>query len=443
MIRESDASFIADAVRCGDCVSVVGFSNMGKSTLLRELCTPNIRRQLLGNSADDYLFVYIDCNLMTERSEQALHETTVRAVLTALTRLGAQADLLGKLNNLYHQVVEPATPIRGPLAFDDALREVCEQSGRKLVLLFDEFDDPFEALASRAFLNLRALKDQLGQTLTYITATERSLSSIRDDREAAEFAELFDTREKWIGFLSQTDTQALAEELTQGHNATPYDIGFITRQAGGHSGLIEAVTDVWQRIASGAPDPARTEALELTAQALDDQTTVRTECAKLWAQLSEDERATLTSHFAGIRTERSTLAKLQQKRILPSDGNPQDACPGDVWRAFVKRQALAVQGLKPGIVVDVDSGEVFVDGHKSEPLTDLEYKMLLLLYGRLNKVVDKYTIVTNVWGETYLNEVDDARIEKLISRLRSKLEPGVTEPKYLTTLRGRGYRLVS
>jgi len=68
---------------------------------------------------------------------------------------------------------------------------------------------------------------------------------------------------------------------------------------------------------------------------------------------------------------------------------------------------------------------------------------LLLLYGRLNKIVDKYTIVTHVWGENYLDSVDDARIEKLVSRLRSKVEPGADEPKYLITLRGRGYKLVS
>ena len=59
-----------------------------------------------------------------------------------------------------------------------------------------------------------------------------------------------------------------------------------------------------------------------------------------------------------------------------------------------------------------------------------------------NKIVDKYTIVTNVWGEGYLEDVDDVRIEKLVSRLRAKLEPNATDPKYLTTVRGRGYRLV-
>jgi two-component system response regulator RegX3 len=55
--------------------------------------------------------------------------------------------------------------------------------------------------------------------------------------------------------------------------------------------------------------------------------------------------------------------------------------------------------------------------------------------------VDKYSIVADVWGEGYLDDVDDARIEKLISRLRQKIEPDPAAPRFLTTVRGRGYRL--
>jgi two-component system response regulator RegX3 len=76
-------------------------------------------------------------------------------------------------------------------------------------------------------------------------------------------------------------------------------------------------------------------------------------------------------------------------------------------------------------------------------LTSLEYRLLLLLYGNIDKICDKYRIVEAVWGEDYIEEVDDARIEKLVSRLRQKIEPNPSEPIYLVTVRGRGYRLQS
>ena len=84
---------------------------------------------------------------------------------------------------------------------------------------------------------------------------------------------------------------------------------------------------------------------------------------------------------------------------------------------------------------------VLVNGAAVETLTALEYKLMLLLFQNRDKIVDKYQIVTDVWGESYIDEVDDARIEKLVSRLRQKIEPDPTSPTFLTTVRGRGYRL--
>ena len=64
----------------------------------------------------------------------------------------------------------------------------------------------------------------------------------------------------------------------------------------------------------------------------------------------------------------------------------------------------------------------------SPTLTNLEYRLLLLLYGRLGKICTKYEVVEAVWGEEYIDEVDDARIEKLISRLRQKHRAGRCQP---------------
>jgi DNA-binding response OmpR family regulator len=72
---------------------------------------------------------------------------------------------------------------------------------------------------------------------------------------------------------------------------------------------------------------------------------------------------------------------------------------------------------------------VWVDGREIPQLTDLEYRLLLLLYRRLNQICDKYQIVEAVWGEYYIDEVDDARIDKLLSRLRAKIEAEPASPR--------------
>jgi DNA-binding response OmpR family regulator len=95
-----------------------------------------------------------------------------------------------------------------------------------------------------------------------------------------------------------------------------------------------------------------------------------------------------------------------------------------------------------GVWIDVDAGDVWVDGQPVPTLTELEYRLLQTLYGRRDKLCDKYLIVESVWGQEYIDTVDDSRIEKLISRLRTKIEPEPTQPRYLVTVRGRGYKLL-
>ena len=92
-----------------------------------------------------------------------------------------------------------------------------------------------------------------------------------------------------------------------------------------------------------------------------------------------------------------------------------------------------------GITIDKNSGRVYIDEKETEPLTNLEYRLLYLLYERDNEIVSKNDICQLMWNENYTSQAD-ARIEKLISRLRRKIEPDPKNPKYLVSIRGRGYR---
>ena len=436
------------AVRSAECASVIGLSNMGKSTFMRNLCTPSMRTASPRSRGGDELFVYVDCNLMPERSEQALHEVVLRNALDAVRRTGAPEPVLSRLDRLYEQVIEPPAHLRSPLAFNDAINVLCEGAGKSLVLLFDEFDDPFGKLDGRTFLNLRAMKDHLSDALVYITATEQPLSDIRSDREATEFIELFSSRVQWLGFLDEADAQAVAREFARANGAIwqPDEIEFVVAQAGGHPGLLQGVLETFMRVAAGAPDSTRRQALSVALQAIDGDATIHRECQQLWSQLSDAEQQALMAHVSNERADPAIVSRLQTHRLLARDDEDPVTRPavGDVWRTFIRRHALTRQGAEQGVRVDVESGDVYVNGRSVGQLTELEYKLILLLYGRLNKIVDKYAIVAHVWGESekYLDEVDDARIEKLVSRLRSKLEPNTDEPKYLQTVRGRGYKLV-
>jgi DNA-binding response OmpR family regulator len=98
-----------------------------------------------------------------------------------------------------------------------------------------------------------------------------------------------------------------------------------------------------------------------------------------------------------------------------------------------------------GLVVDTVNGEVRIDGAPPPAaLGPTEYRLLQALAARNGALVSKDDVAREVWPqEQRLGGVDDARIDKLIDRVRSKIEPNPRTPRYLVTVRGLGYRLLS
>ncbi len=421
-------------------------SNFGKSTLLRQMQTPEAAaryRELTGKKA---LFVYVDCNRMLEMSPRGFFEVTLRAALEVLP--GSESHLKPVVEEQYRMVVQPPNDFAVPLAFNDALVALVEKNTRQVILLLDEFDEVLTDLDPRILLNLRALRDRYGPDLSYVIASAMPPSEMLQRNElVAEFAELFEASEHYLGPLSLDETRRMAAEIFEaaGYALNDAEADFIVQEAGGHPGLIQAVGQVLLQVESGAPALYQQQAFDLANAMLESDRIALAELNRLWQQLTAEEQQAVVDAVVAGRFDPSIDRILRQRGLISAapDDRESPQFLGQLFTRYVRRKALTRPGSRRGIQIDTDSGEVWVDGLAVETLTDLEYRLLLLLYGRLDKLCDKYQLVEAVWGEHYIDEVDDARIEKLVSRLRTKLEAGAASARYLVTVRGRGYRLSS
>jgi hypothetical protein len=443
-LRQDDGVFILQRVGDGDCCAVVGLSNTGKSYLLRSLARRETRDALDGQTAE-HTFVYVDFNLMLEATEQGFYELVLRCLMEELARLTPDAGFLNQLQNAYGTLVAPPSAFQIPLSFSEGLMAVCRGTPRNLILLFDEFDEPFEQIDGRAFLNLRALKDKYRDRLSFVTATNRRLSNIRRGRDVDEFVELFQPFTRFLGPLVTSDIGQVVAWVAgqEGYTFDDDDRAFLHHHADGHLGLLLAVCRALGEVTGEPVRDAGQDWLihRQVRDQLDGDINVQAECRKLWDDLTEAQQDALMAVVGAEDDVDGRALKSLQRKGMIREG--EDLLFAPVFEAFVRRQRLTRRRRYEGVRVDVESGSVWVDGRQASTLTDLEYRLLLLLYGRLNKICDKYQIVEAVWGEDYIDQVDDARIDKLLSRLRAKVEPDPRNPRYILTVRGRGYKLVT
>lgn len=71
-------------------------------------------------------------------------------------------------------------------------------------------------------------------------------------------------------------------------------------------------------------------------------------------------------------------------------------------------------------------------------LTATERRLLFLLVENMGRVIPTSRILEQIWGEEYIDELDYVKL--YVWRLRQKLEPDPTQPRYIHTERGIGYR---
>jgi len=86
--------------------------------------------------------------------------------------------------------------------------------------------------------------------------------------------------------------------------------------------------------------------------------------------------------------------------------------------------------------IDRAAHRVWVDGSEVE-LTALEFRLLLTLYDRRNRVQSRATLLDDVWGMS--SEIETRTVDTHVLRLREKLGRA---RDYVETVRGVGYRFV-
>lgn len=90
------------------------------------------------------------------------------------------------------------------------------------------------------------------------------------------------------------------------------------------------------------------------------------------------------------------------------------------------------------IRIRTDYNEVWID-EKEKELSELEYKILLLLMQHPRKIFSAQNLYESVWGEPYLY-TSNSTVMVHIRKLRVKIERKPEEPEHIKTIWGKGYR---
>jgi len=87
--------------------------------------------------------------------------------------------------------------------------------------------------------------------------------------------------------------------------------------------------------------------------------------------------------------------------------------------------------------MDINRHVVTVNGEEV-PMPLKEFELLEILLRNVGRVMTRGQLIERVWGADYVG--DTKTLDVHIKRLRSKIEPDSSAPRYVVTVRGLGYK---
>lgn len=113
-----------------------------------------------------------------------------------------------------------------------------------------------------------------------------------------------------------------------------------------------------------------------------------------------------------------------------------DAIYRRVCMSFIKDEKSPVIHSGP-FALNLKSRTVTKNGALIE-LTQVEYQIMEYFLNNKNTALDRASILDHIWGDGYFG--DDKIVDVNIRRIRMKIEDEPSNPKYITTIWGYGYK---
>lgn len=440
------------------CCALIGETSFGKTRLLHHLAysqDPAFLAEWPERTSPP--FVYLDCisyvgqvslgDQASARFWRDLYSAT-QARLQGSQSLGATWTSLDQ------------APLDRAFELKTALEDLIREQPRPVVFLLDNF----EGIAHLPLRDSEWLRSLVQYPCAYVTASRQPLHLLYQyhNENWASPSPFWNTFSGplYLGLMTEEEVRSFLLQASQlanqaGSHWEASDLTLLRQMAGRHPHLLHIAC-------------ARLFELRLREnQSLDINVgkliahDARSTCQLLWRGLAdpelwdnpkigiseEDEITSLTPYQQVLLdlvqehevTDTTLLYVLEQRGLIERVGGNWRVF-SEAMRCFVLEQGLLAPDSKRALVSPPPSRNVSTERHELVPFTYLEERVYAYLKAHIGNVCEREEIKQAVW-EHEQDRPGNSALQKIIERIREKIEPEPANPRYLIAVRGQGYML--
>src|SRR5438128_6876263 len=155
-------------LRAGESCSLIGTSSTGKSNLARFLQRHDVQNMYWKDNRTWIILIDSHSLIFAEQTAgYVVTELMIKGLLAEAKKRNSSSELLVWATDLNNQLIENTNAFTAMRSLQEICRHLCEGEELQLILVFDQFEDIWQSLEARFFLNLRHLRDQFKYQVVY------------------------------------------------------------------------------------------------------------------------------------------------------------------------------------------------------------------------------------------------------------------------------------
>lgn len=421
--RSSDVKALSNALKRNQSIELIGMKRVGISNFLRFfLYNPEVARKYFSSKdGSSYLFIPIDYNNLIERERYPFWLLTFKRILDAVEHSNYPDSLKESIDKIFDTSIQSKETF---FIVDGMRKALVELSNNNItpVLVMIRFDRLLHSITPELFANLQGFYDATGEKLVYVFTSYQQLHYLKPEIFDKHSMAVF-SKPLYIQPASDADMNIIFSTFAERYK-------------------LKVDKDVKKKLI--ALSGGHVNYLQLSLIILHERMNEGEKISDILELIEKDERIELQSEelFSYLDKEnQDLLLHITQNETVTKEHTDQTE--------YVWQTGMIVNGHKPARIFS-PLFEQYVKGLSGEKdssnadtyLTSKEHKLFTLLKDHLDEICDRELILETVWAEYEAIGVSDWAVDRLVARLRKKLQQMNSEFS-IRTIRTRGFMLVN
>lgn len=444
--RAKEISIICDWIASGVSGSVVGLWGSGRGNVLDYLCehTTDILKQYLPQRASSVVIVPLDLNTLPVTNLTNFYRAIIRAFQRGSDKF--EPSLADQINQHHAANLRERDPFVVQTALQDLLQQ-CRTQQLSIILVLDHFDQFCQQAEPYLLNNLKALRDEFKDILSYIAGMSQEVIYFQDPTVLGEMYQLLDSFVCWVGPMTDDDAISIIRQLLEPSSmwSTEDELKQLFSLSGNYPTMLKAIAQWWLTT-------REKPSLNDWPEALLKSRSIQHRLTKIWTGLTQEEQFVLSELH-----KQTIVVKPQKTKQQKSDGTAQfvqqhhnilttlqlkGICElaESGWYIQGKLFAMFVgelQGRSRGrIWLDSKTSEIYQGQNRLDTLSSLERDVLTYFLQHPYIQHTKTDIIFSNWpDELKKYGVSDNSLYQVIFAIRQVIEPNPGHPVYLINWR--------